>query len=142
MKMTTAMLIIGSLIVFWASTFIMVFLPSLTWKVEPSKVWRPMTTEEKEGQELYVSNGCSYCHTLFIRVLDWGVGAERIAEHVNSRPELLPDDRSPGDDIHTAVIVFHTREPGAYIWLMVVMEMVKEFTSGEAFIVQPLKVPL
>jgi len=37
------------------------------------------------------------------------------------------------------LLFFHTREPGAYVWLMVIMEMVKEFTSGEALTVQPHK---
>jgi hypothetical protein len=32
------------------------------------------------------------------------------------------------------------REPGAYLWLMVIMEMVKEFTSGEALTAHPHKV--
>ena len=80
MKMTTAMIVIGSLLVFWASTFVMVFLPTLTWKVKPSAIWRPMTAEEKAGNALYVNNGCSYCHSLFIRPNDWGVGAVRIAQ--------------------------------------------------------------
>jgi hypothetical protein len=40
-----------------------------------------------------------------------GAGAERIIEHVNSRPELLPGDRSPGDDIHAVTIVFSKVNP-------------------------------
>ncbi len=96
MKMTTAMLVLGSLIVFWASTFIMVFLPTLTWKIEPSKIWRPMTPTEAEGLDLYVQNGCSYCHTLFVRVQDWGVGAHRIAEegdYQGMQPAIMGTER-------------------------------------------------
>jgi hypothetical protein len=33
-------------------------------------------------------------------------------------------------------LFLYSRKPGAHVWLMVIMEMVKEFTSGEAFIVQ------
>jgi len=40
------------------------------------------------------------------------------------------------------LLVLHSRQPGAHVRLMVIMEMVKEFTSGEAFIIQPYKVPL
>ncbi|MFA5515025.1 MAG: cbb3-type cytochrome c oxidase subunit II [Desulfuromonadales bacterium] len=96
MKMTTAMLVIGSLVVFWASTFIMVFLPTIHWQEEPSDIWRPMTKIEEEGHRLFVRNGCSYCHTKFIRVLDWGVGAHRIAEagdYYNMRPAIMGTER-------------------------------------------------
>ena len=37
-------------------------------------------------------------------------------------------------------MILNSREPGTYIWLMVIMEMVKEFPSGEALAVQPHKV--
>ena len=100
MKMTTAMIVIGSLLVFWASTFVMVFLPTLTWKVEPSDIWRPMTAEEKAGNALYVNNGCSYCHSLFIRPNDWGVGAVRIAkagDYVDQWPAIMGTERTGPD---------------------------------------------
>jgi hypothetical protein len=38
------------------------------------------------------------------------------------------------------LVFLFLRQPSAYIWLMVIMEMVKEFTSGEALIVYPYKV--
>ena len=62
MKMTPAFLIIGALMVFWASALIIVGLPSLTMVDTPSEIWRGMTAEEREGHRLYVRNGCSYCH--------------------------------------------------------------------------------
>src|SRR3954463_11832062 len=35
-----------------------------------------------------------------------------------------------------------SRQPSAQIWLMVIMKMVKEFSGGEALIVQPYKMVL
>lgn len=32
------------------------------------------------------------------------------------------------------------REPGAYVWLMIIMEVVKKFTGREALSVHPYKV--
>ena len=52
MKMTPAILIIGALLIFWASTFTMVFLPMATMDVKPSEIWRPMNELEKEGFHL------------------------------------------------------------------------------------------
>lgn len=100
MKMSPALLIIGSLMVFWASTFIIVGLPAMTMKDTPSEIWRPMTQEEREGHRLYVQNGCSYCHSLFIRINDWDIGAERIAEsgdYVAQEPAILGSERTGPD---------------------------------------------
>jgi cytochrome c oxidase cbb3-type subunit II len=100
MKMTPAVLIIGALMVFWASAFIIVGIPSMTMKETPSEIWRPLTPEEAAGHRLYVKNGCSYCHSLFIRVNDWDIGADRIAksgDYVGFEPVILGSERTGPD---------------------------------------------
>ncbi|WP_243369936.1 cbb3-type cytochrome c oxidase subunit II [Geotalea sp. SG265] len=100
MKMSPALLIVGALMVFWASTFIIVGLPAMTMKETPSAIWRPMAEDEREGHRLYVQNGCSYCHSLFIRINDWDIGAERIAEsgdYVAQEPAILGSERTGPD---------------------------------------------
>ena len=100
MKMTPALLIIGALMVFWASSFIIVGLPFITMKDEPSDIWRPFTPEEQAGQRLYVQNGCSYCHSRFIRINDWDIGAERIAQsgdYAGEEPAILGTERTGPD---------------------------------------------
>lgn len=100
MKMTPAVVIIGALMVFWASAFIIVGIPSMTMKETPSEIWRPLTPEEAAGHRLYVKNGCSYCHSLFIRTNDWDVGAERIAQagdYVGFEPIILGTERTGPD---------------------------------------------
>ena len=100
MKMTPAVLIIGALMVFWASAFIIVGIPSMTMKETPSEIWRPLTPEEAAGHRLYVRNGCSYCHSLFIRVNDWDIGADRIAksgDYVGFEPIILGSERTGPD---------------------------------------------
>lgn len=100
MKMTTAMLIIGSLLVYWSSIFIVVFLPIRTIKDKPSEIWRPMNAQEKAGLDVYVRNGCSYCHSLYIRTNDWGHGAERISQpgdYYGIRPAILGTERTGPD---------------------------------------------
>ncbi len=101
MKMTPALLIIGSIFMFWASAFIMVILPMQTMEVKPSTIWRPMEQPEKEGFRLFVNNGCTYCHSLFVRINDWGKGSERIAEagdFVGQEP-YLPGTERIGPDL-------------------------------------------
>jgi cytochrome c oxidase cbb3-type subunit 2 len=100
MKMTPAMLVLGSLMVFWASVFIMIAIPAATMKDAPSDIWRPWTPDEQAGHKLYVANGCSYCHSQFIRVTDWGHGAERIAQagdYYQQEPAILGTERTGPD---------------------------------------------
>ncbi|MBJ6726095.1 cbb3-type cytochrome c oxidase subunit II [Geomesophilobacter sediminis] len=100
MKMTPGVLIIGALLVFWASAFIIAGLPAATMKEKPSDIWRPLTAEEEAGHRLYVANGCSYCHSLFIRINDWDIGAERIAQagdYVGQEPIILGSERTGPD---------------------------------------------
>jgi len=100
MKMTPAIVIIGSIMAFWASMSVLVIMPAVTLHVEPSEIWRPMNAEEEAGYRLYVRNGCSYCHSQFIRVMDWGQGAERIAQagdYVGRGPVLFGSKRTGPD---------------------------------------------
>jgi cytochrome c oxidase cbb3-type subunit II len=100
MKMTPAMLILGGLIVYWSSIFIMIVLPLATIKDKPSDIWTPMSSEATQGLNIYVNNGCSYCHSLYIRTNDWGHGAERIAksgDYYGMRPAILGSERTGPD---------------------------------------------
>ena len=100
MKITPAMLVIGGLLVFWASMFIMVIMPAATMKIEPSEIWRPWTPDEQAGHKLYVANGCSYCHSQFVRIIDWDRGAQRIAQagdYVGQEPAILGTERTGPD---------------------------------------------
>jgi cbb3-type cytochrome c oxidase subunit II len=105
MKMTPAILLFGALAVFWSSTFIAVFLPAMTMHESPEHdFWRPLTQDELDGQTLYVNNGCSYCHSRFVRVFDWGLGNERVAQrgdYVGQTPSILGTERT-GPDLSQA----------------------------------------
>jgi cytochrome c oxidase cbb3-type subunit 2 len=45
-----------------------------------SENYRKRTPLEETGREKYISLGCQYCHTQYIREVDWGLGAERLAQ--------------------------------------------------------------
>ncbi|MBE3070611.1 MAG: cbb3-type cytochrome c oxidase subunit II [Planctomycetes bacterium] len=104
MKMTPALLVVGGLMVFWASVFVAVILPAVTMEEKPSEAWRPWTPQEAAGHDLYVRNGCSYCHSQFIRTMDWDLGSERLAErgdYVGYEPAILGTERT-GPDLSQA----------------------------------------
>jgi cbb3-type cytochrome c oxidase subunit II len=102
--MSLDILIIGSLLVFAAVVTIAIIIPGLTITDKPSDIYRDRTPLENQGRALYVANGCTYCHSQAIRQLDWGIGAERVAEagdYVAEQPHLLGSERT-GPDLSQA----------------------------------------
>ena len=98
--MTLKLLLYGGIVIFSSVLFISVILPWLTISEKPSEIFRPRTTIEDRGRALYIANGCTYCHTQFVRNIDWGLGAERIArsgDYVAERPHLLGSERTGPD---------------------------------------------
>jgi cytochrome c oxidase cbb3-type subunit I/II len=70
MKMTPRLIIIGGLAVVLTVVAFVVFLPYVVFDPEPTVTTNPYTPLEQEGRDLYVSNGCLYCHSQFTRPLD------------------------------------------------------------------------
>src|SRR5512137_1381850 len=98
--MTLKLIIYGGLIVFAPVLFISVILPWMTISERPSDIFRSRSALENEGRRIYIENGCTYCHTQFIRSIDWDVGAERIArsgDYVSEQPHLLGSERTGPD---------------------------------------------
>jgi cytochrome c oxidase cbb3-type subunit II len=100
MNMNLRLLLGGSLMIFAAILCVAVILPWATSTEKPSDIHRPRNPLEEEGRHLYIANGCTYCHTQFIRNLDWGLGAERIAQagdYIQEQPHLLGSERTGPD---------------------------------------------
>jgi cytochrome c oxidase cbb3-type subunit II len=96
--MTPRAIIAGSLVIFVAIAFVMVYWPYATRDTTPSEIYRERTAGEIEGRSIYIANGCVYCHTQSIRTIDWG--AERIAEagdYITDQPILLGSERTGVD---------------------------------------------
>ena len=100
MKMTLKLLLSGSLTILGSILSIAVFLPWATIGDKPSEIFRSRTAQEEEGRQIYIANGCTYCHTQFVRAVDWGLGAERIAQagdYIREQPHLLGSERTGPD---------------------------------------------
>lgn len=100
MKMTPTIIVCGCLLIFGVVLFVAVVLPGLTIGERPSDIFRSRTPLERYGREIYIQNGCSYCHSQYIRYVDWGLGAERIAEagdYIQDRPHQLGSERTGPD---------------------------------------------
>jgi len=100
MKMSPFTILFGGLVIFASVLFIAVILPWKTISQKPSDIYRMRTEMENAGRKIYVANGCTYCHTQFIRHIDWGLGAERVAQsgdYISEQPHLLGTERTGPD---------------------------------------------
>jgi cbb3-type cytochrome c oxidase subunit II len=98
--MTPAVVILGSVLIFWAAFALVVLLPAATIPQQPSAIWREPTAAEARGRLLFIANGCTYCHSEYVRPQDWEEGAERIAEpgdYFKQSPHLLGAKRTGPD---------------------------------------------
>ncbi len=96
MKMTPLVVIAGCLLIFSAVLFVSMLLPWHTISEAPSDIFRARTELESQGRRIYANNGCTYCHTQFVRNIDWGMGAERIAQagdYIQDEPHLVGTER-------------------------------------------------
>lgn len=70
MRMTPKLIVIGGLAVVLSVVAFVVVLPYAVFNPEPTVNTNPYTELEAEGRDLYVSNGCMYCHSQFTRPKD------------------------------------------------------------------------
>lgn len=100
MRMTLIAVVTGALAILAAVTFVVVIWPYHTGDMTPSEIFRARTQGEETGRKIYIANGCVYCHSQSIRSIDWGHGADRIAQagdYVQDRPILLGSQRTGVD---------------------------------------------
>lgn len=98
MKMTFRTIIIGGLIVFFAVTTAVVFIPSFVWSPPQTIVAHPYSTDEARGRKLFYSNGCNYCHTQYVREEDTAMGAvSQGGNYVFDNPMILGSERTGPD---------------------------------------------
>lgn len=71
MRMTLGSTAIGAAIVVFSVIFVVVAMPVLVFHPRPSDIAEPYTAAQLSGREVYMQNGCFYCHSQFIRPQDW-----------------------------------------------------------------------
>lgn len=93
MVMTPQMVSWGGLIAFFTVVLVVVALPTTTFEPKPSKNWRALTAKEMKGRDLFLANGCVYCHSGFTRPQD--VYADQY--YVYARASEPGDYTGPGE---------------------------------------------
>jgi len=91
----------GSTLVYAGLAFIMGVLPGITLsKIPAGPGVNPLTPIEAKGREVYVANGCSYCHTQHVRPLTQDKVFGRPSapgDFAYQTPELLGSERTGPD---------------------------------------------
>lgn len=100
MRSSESIIIWGSLFIVVVAAIATVIWPVLHTEKHPSAAWRSINSLEEHGRLRYIANGCTYCHSQYIRPQDWGIGAERIAQegdYFMQSPHLLGSERTGPD---------------------------------------------
>lgn len=104
MKMTFGTIVAGVILVVLTTVAMSLGLSTLTFQPPPSDIARPLTVTEERGRQIYMSNGCVYCHTQYVRPQDWtaagGAKASRVAQagdYVFQKTVLLGTERTGPD---------------------------------------------
>jgi cytochrome c oxidase cbb3-type subunit 2 len=102
----TWLLIIGALATITFATIVLVVIPrTMLVQVPRPAQLAPYTAEQQRGREVYIENGCVYCHSQQVRdpsfTTDvdrgWGTRATVPADYVYDRPHLIGTMRTGPD---------------------------------------------
>src|SRR4051812_17033526 len=91
----------GSTLVYAALALLMGVLPGIALSgIAPGPGVKPLTALQTEGRDVYVANGCSYCHTQQVRPLPQDEVYGRPSapgDFAYQTPELLGSERTGPD---------------------------------------------
>lgn len=91
----------GSFVVYTCLAVFMGVIPGIVLSgTPPTPGLKPLTAAEQHGREIYVGEGCAYCHSQMVRPLqqDLVYGRPSVAgDYAYATPELLSDHRNGPD---------------------------------------------
>jgi cytochrome c oxidase cbb3-type subunit 2 len=105
----TWMLVLGALATVGFAVLVLVAVPQIMLvRVPAPKQLAPYTPEQARGRQVYIENGCLYCHSQQVRdpaltsdvARGWGTRATVPADYVYDRPHLLGTMRTGPDLIN------------------------------------------
>ncbi len=95
MLMTPLIAGLGGLIAFFAVVFVVVWLPIHTFDPPVSEDWAPLSSQAKEGRELFAENGCYVCHSGYSRPQDVRYALYFLYPKVSEPGDFYGSDQSP-----------------------------------------------
>ena len=111
-------IVFGGMAVFSVMTFMVVAMPYMFSYQTPSWRAQELSALETQGQDLYKSLGCFYCHNQFVRPQDWAMGYEsHPGDFYYSVPNFLGTERTGpplaqiGGKVPTEWHIAHHKDP-------------------------------
>lgn len=95
MMMTPLVVAIGGLIAYFAVVAMVVVLPTTTFDPPPSPNNLALTELQEYGRRIYLSNGCIYCHSGFVRPQDVASGQYYLYPRIAEPGDYVAPDQSP-----------------------------------------------
>ncbi|MCA9910631.1 MAG: cbb3-type cytochrome c oxidase subunit II [Anaerolineae bacterium] len=95
MVMGPLMVTVGGLLAFFAVVLMVVFLPTTTFEPEPSENWRPLNDQELAGRNVFLANGCIYCHSGFVRPQDVMAGQYYLYSRAAAPGDYVGEGETP-----------------------------------------------
>lgn len=95
MLMSPLMITVGGMLAFFTVVFVVVFLPTTTFEPPPADNWRPLTEEELKGRNVFLANGCIYCHSGFTRPQDAYADQYYVYSRVSQPGDYMGDGETP-----------------------------------------------
>jgi cbb3-type cytochrome oxidase cytochrome c subunit len=98
MKISYASGVSFVMVVFFSIIFITVVVPQLTFQPTAAPDLRPYTDLELRGRQIYLREGCWYCHTQNVRPQDVNLGPVSVAgDYYYDSPALIGSERTGPD---------------------------------------------
>lgn len=95
MLMTPLMATVGAMLAFVTVVFMVVILPTTTFEPAPSENWRPLTDLELQGRNVFLQNGCIYCHSGFTCPQDMMASQYYVYPRVSEPGDYTGEGESP-----------------------------------------------
>ncbi len=95
MVMTPIVVALGGLLAYFTVVLMVVVLPTTTFEPPSSPNNLPLTPLEEQGRRLYLSNGCIYCHSGFVRPQDYAVGQYYLYPRIAEPGDYVAPGESP-----------------------------------------------
>jgi cytochrome c oxidase cbb3-type subunit II len=95
MLMTPLLVFLGGIFAFAVPTIVAAFFQLMFFNAPISNNWSPLTASATAGKQVFVANGCIYCHSGYTRPQDVRTGLMYLYPRISLPGDFVSDDSSP-----------------------------------------------
>ncbi len=95
MLMTPLLVFLGGIFAFAVPTLVAAFFQLMFFNAPISDNWSPLTASAEAGKQVFVANGCIYCHSGYTRPQDVRTGLMYLYPRISLPGDFVSNDSSP-----------------------------------------------